>query len=536
MLATKHFSPSLRYYGLPVVLLFLIALFPRFYLDKIFIFDGLYGQDAFAYYEYGRDVRHAIHDLRLPGPMFWPLGFPTLLAGVFSIFGQSPTVAYHTVLIMGALISPLTYLFAFDGLRLAGWSRSDSQRVGLIAAILTCFSGQLLQSSLVIMADIPSLFWVILSAWTLTRYARSFESIPHTRHRLIWISLAAITLGFATITRWLYGGLAFAWALFCILLWLQSPRPIRTYWKDACFAVIFGGLILIPQFLHSLENPASVVEHAWVQSWSPAHAFQKDFVNADGTFHYDQTIAEYYIYIIYHGWYIHALIAILILIGIAALLLNALRTTLSHNLFFILLLAWIAMTYGFLIGIPYQNVRFSLAFFIPLTIFAGIGFVTLNRLISTLSRSPHLKFIRLALQAFILIAVFVAAYTPYPIAKDALNQLIVRKNKDLDVVLQVEAILEPDATIYTLDLWPMMRHYSSLNTVQIFYEVPATIAQNLPTDGPTYVLLNTWAIENQWVGKIPWQNYHALRQNPGLEHLGRFSNYHLFRVIQNPRG
>lgn len=536
MYATRRFSSILRFYWLPCILILLIALLPRLNLDKVFMFDGLYGQDAFAYYEYGIEVQHAIQDLQLPGAMFWPLGFPTFLAGIFTGFGQTPTIAQHAVLVLGALISPLTYLFAFDGLQLISWSRRDAQWVGLIAAVLTAFSGQLLQSSLVVMADVPSLFWVILSAWTLTRYGHALNTPhPNLRSRFLWMSLAAITLGFATITRWLYGGLAIAWGLFCILQWLQNKAPLRSYWKDALIAVALGGLILIPQLLHSRNNPGSVVEHAWVQSWSLDNSFKKDFVNADGTFHYEQTIAEYYVSVIYsHGWYVHKFIAILMIFGFLRLFINAIRSPKSRSSFLLLLLMWIIMTYGFLIGIPYQNIRFSLAFFIPLTIFAGIGIVSLLHLLNPIKTYPHIKPIAIATQGFIIFAMLLAAFTPYAGAKETLQQFIIRKNKDLAVVQQVEAILEPDAIIYTLDLWSMMRHYTTVDTIQIFYEDPNTIAANLPTDHPTYVLLNTWAIQNQWVGKIPWQNYHALRYNPGLEHLGRFSNYHLFRVMQNP--
>jgi hypothetical protein len=66
--------------------------------------------------------------------------------------------------------------------------------------------------------------------------------------------------------------------------------------------------------------------------------------------------------------------------------------------------------------------------------------------------------------------------------------------------------------------------------VQIYYETPQSLAARLPDDYPAYVLLNQWTIDHQWVGKSPWQNFHALEQDPGLERVGQVGHYQLFRV------
>jgi len=40
-------------------------------------FDGLYGQDAYAYYDFAGELRAALNQGRAPGDFFWPLGYPT---------------------------------------------------------------------------------------------------------------------------------------------------------------------------------------------------------------------------------------------------------------------------------------------------------------------------------------------------------------------------------------------------------------------------------------------------------------------------
>ena len=48
-------------------------------------FDGLYGQDPFAYLDYAAAFKAALAQGQWPPPFFWPIGYPMLIA-VFSIF------------------------------------------------------------------------------------------------------------------------------------------------------------------------------------------------------------------------------------------------------------------------------------------------------------------------------------------------------------------------------------------------------------------------------------------------------------------
>lgn len=523
------------------LLLFLLALGLRTRLRNQFEFDGLYGQDAFAYYEYGQEVKNAAHELRAPGPMYWPLGFPIVLATGFAIFGENEHVAQSTVLVMGALIPVLAYAFVIDIVPSIGWSKKAGQVAGSTAAFILMFSGQMLQSSVVVMADVPSLFWAALSLWALGRYLQKFR----TRQGHWWIALAAFGLAMATITRWLYGVLAIPYALSCLMLWQGWKKerrkgqvlalPLRNapkYWRDGLIAVLGGGLILLPQFLHSRSNPASVVDHAWLRDWDIENAFKKDFVTPDGTFEYTEDIAHYYARAAYDGWYMHPIFTVALGIGLLVLLRKTWRNQAAISLF-ILLVGWTIAAYGFLAGVPYQNVRFSLAFFLPLAIMVGIGVAGTWEIIAKLSDAPLLKPISMAARGFILLAVLVGVQSEVPKAHDTVAWIVERKNEDYRAVQQAKSEIPAGGTVYVLELWPMMRHYvPEVQTVQIYYETPESMVIRLPDDMPAYVLLNMWAIENQWVGKIPYQIYHALAENLGLEQLGRYGNYVLYRVLE----
>src|SRR5260370_16299480 len=144
------------------------------------------------------------------------------------------------------------------------------------------------------------------------------------------------------MTRGQYGGLALPWGVVVLI-----ARPVR--WRHAILAVAVGLITLLPQIAHTLQNPDPLLNHEWLQGWSPANALAHDFTTADGTFHYDQGPAQYYAQPLNNVYYASPLYVPLILIGIAAL--DKARAWL------VLLIGWFAVEYGFMPGIPYPNFR-----------------------------------------------------------------------------------------------------------------------------------------------------------------------------------
>lgn len=92
-------------------LLFAFALLVRLLATGLTQFDGLYGQDAFAYYDYARDLWQRTHVLQAPAPFWWPLGYPALIALAFDLSGFTPVAAQAISVLSGALVAPLVYLW-----------------------------------------------------------------------------------------------------------------------------------------------------------------------------------------------------------------------------------------------------------------------------------------------------------------------------------------------------------------------------------------------------------------------------------------
>lgn len=517
--------------------LFIIGLLVR--LPLSLYFDGLYGQDSFAYFNYGIDVQQAVQQLTPPDAMYWPMGFPILLAGVFTVVGESAEAAQLLVMVCGALTGSLTFLLVADA---DGVSICKTDGIhpaltipALFGALLVTFSGQILQSSVVIMADVPALMLAILSAWCLVRYAKD--------HQLRWLLISSGTLAFAGITRWTYLLLVLPYAGF--FLWQIKRTPSMVFLRHGFYAGGVGLLILVPQLAHSQQNPAALEGHSWLKNWSLSHADEKNFVTSDGTFHYEHPIAYYYARAAWEGYFIHPIFLPFMLLG----LLHLIRQ--QNFPLLILLGGWLLVEYGFLIGIPYQNIRFSLAFFVPLAVLAGVGvtwaggfFIHGLRIISGWVKRFRVGFNRLPIHSTGIDShanrviknglafgiVFFSLYTTTTAAQTEIDHFIGLKNADVDALEWTQTMIpEPGATVYTLDLWLMMQHYTpELHAQQIYYETPQTLAtKNL---GSTYWLLNLWTIENQWVGKAPYIAYHWLDEHYRLKRIGRHGYYTLLQV------
>jgi len=479
-----------------------LALFGISFALKVFMaaalhFDGLYGQDAFAYYSYGQQIRTAIAHFQMPGHFYWPLGYPALAALSFGLVGERPLGPQLVSLIAGALVSVFAYLMA-ETTALYLLDRHPAHRrlgriAGIIAWAITTACGQLNQSSFVIMSDAAGLMWASLSAWALLVYGRSLR--PH------WIALSAFALAWATMTRWQYASLAVPWALFVLV-----NRPVR--WRHTFLAFGVGIITLIPQAAHSIANRDLPTSHEWVQGWSISNFFARDFVNPDGTFHYAQSPAVYYAQPLYNPYYMSPLFGLFVIVGLVVL--RAARPAL------LILLGWSSMQYVFLIGVPYENIRFALALFPPLAVIVGIGAARL-----ILWRPlPRLMTILIILYGVINTLV---------VTVPMVETFVAAKNNDLATARWIEAhIPHPDAPVFCIDLALTMQYYTALHPVQIYEQTPEALSTKITM--PAYAVFNLWTTEHQWYGKSPWIIYHWLKSERGLTELGTFGGYTLYRI------
>ena len=224
-------------------------------------FDGLYGQDPFAYYGYAvGPLRTALLSFQPWPPFFWPPGYPLLITLGSLLLDATPLIGQWISLLAGSLVTVLTYALArevvldlegngADSLPLTlkvEDSRSEAPgkgRVGgvrfawvpLLAGLVTIFHPQLWQSSIVVMSDTVSLAAGTLGAWALARYTRL--------DRARWLALSAAALAYAIGTRWAYALVALPCAALGVYLLVSRARGrTAALARGAAGAALSGGV------------------------------------------------------------------------------------------------------------------------------------------------------------------------------------------------------------------------------------------------------------------------------------------------------
>lgn len=453
-------------------------------------FDGLYGQDSYAYYDFAGELGSALLNGRAPPPFFWGLGWPAALAATFSVFGQSPAVAQGLAIGMGVLLAPLMYGVA----RLL----QPSWTAALIASLLMLVGGQALQSSLVVMADVPALFWVLCASCALLLYRRS--------KRAGWLIAGALAFTLAVCTRWIYGWLALP---FLFWLWRATPKP-----KHMIFAVLAALIVALPQVAHRISSPFPLINADWVAGWSLAHTFQREFTTAEGTLQHPLTNAAFYAQVVTSEWYFPIWLLPFTVLGIFALRRGAVP-----------LLLWVLLPYVFLIGIPNQNLRYLLIMVPPLCLFNGVGLAALPHLIKRVQSRPALQYALVSLSLVVALSVMTAS------AVRGTAAFITRQEEGKLTARWAADQIEVGAFVYAFNVTLALQHTppcSPANVRELYYETVSTLAMG--AQAGDYVFVNVWELQNQWQHTPLGDTFAYLVEARGLTRLGRHGNYTLFRI------
>ncbi|MDQ6671431.1 MAG: glycosyltransferase family 39 protein [Chloroflexota bacterium] len=466
-------------------------------------FDGLYGQDAYAYLDYATiSVRESVLHVAPLEAFFWPPGYPLLVALASLGMGPVPLAGQAVSLLMGALVPVFTALLVRE-LWPTQWV------LAVLVGLLVALCGQLWQSSIVVMADTTGLALTALSALALVRYQRT--------GRLGWLLVATAALAYATLARWVYGLVGVPFAAYAVWA-LPRTRPVSAV-LHALAGLLVAAALLVPVLgppllglLSHPSEPAAFAGNLQVYSWSPLNALQRDFFTADGHLAYALPNGVYYAIAPANLAFFGPLLAPWIAVGLWAAAREWHRPTL------LLVLGWAGTVYAFHAGAAWQNFRFSLAYLPPLAVLVAAG----------------LRFARQRLDRRIGVLVVMCSLLGLLMtgsgAVRLVNDFIDRKNDDLALVRWVQAETTPDAHLLSFGPTLAFRHYTSLATFDLFDLTPNDLDSLLAPGAPTYVLLDVENVEQQWQGAAPALNWHRLRDQPGLVQIGTHASFTLFRV------
>jgi hypothetical protein len=485
-------------------------------------FNGLYGQDPFAYYDYGvGPLRHSLLAGAPVTAMFWPLGYPSLITLASLVTGPVTAAGQAVNVLAGAAAVCFTYLLGRDVLLQAGADLRTSRRAAGLAAVLFGLTGRLLESNVLIMADSVAVATAVLSAWTLVRWTMSLEEDALTSSgRSGWLALSAAALAWSVVTRWGQAALIVPW-LVAIVPVLRTRRA--ALWRALPWAIVPAVAILGAQlwFVFTVRPEANLGNLPFAgdlglvngsgSSWSLLHFFQHSFVNADGVERYTLPNALFYA----TGPFLPQYLTLLFLPAVAVGLVGA---TSRYRRSLLLLVAWPAVLLLFDAGLAEQNPRFIQAALPPIAILAGLGLVVILERLK--SRS---QLVAGAVVAGCLL--FVAAT-----GLRELSDLNRARRADLQVAQWAAARIPPHGVAVSFGITLTLQHATTLHVVDLSV-LTATDLRKLSTRRrPAFLLIQMGAVNGQFAGQAPGIDFRILRDHPGLGWLGALHGYTLFRV------
>ena len=467
-------------------------------------FDGLIGQDAYAYFGYVVDSLVVDGALVFPPPPFpFPPGYPYLVAVAVLVLGAAPWVGQLLSFAAALVAAILT-----AGLAHRIWP--GRPWLAATAGSLVVLNGHLGRASILVMSDACGLAAATASVLLVMEYRRS--------GRAPWLVTAAAAAAAAVLCRWAMGLVAVPVTLYAMAALARLPRG-RALGHGLAAAVVTV-IVLSPVLVElGSETPGFVVDFDAAR-WSPGHALQRTTVSAEGTQTFAAPPAVYYAIAPAHPSVLAPIMAVFLLPGLWAAV-GTMRSRSGPWREVALVVGWALVVYVFLGGIALRNPRFTLTYLPPLAVLAALGVWKVDELLPSRRR---------VVATVAALGVGWTAIGGWSYTVD----LVREKARHLQIVRWVEALVEGDARLITFWYTATFRFESGIETIELFDLDLRFIRATLDDLRPTYLLVNSNNIENQWRGRSPAAGYEALRRDPGLELIAGHDGLSLFIVGPDP--
>lgn len=431
-------------------------------------FDGLYGQDAYEYLRYTNRLKAFFLEGSPPGDYFWPVYYP-LLGSILSILVGHSAFALQLLSLL-ALATTAVYLY-----KTILFFYPDTKHSFTYTVLFFLLSPYAFKLGLIAMSD------MLTTAFISSCFYYCFKYLENNKPSLLYLAIALATS--AIMSRYVAIVVLFPLALYIFYAVLKNKHTLHLL----ALAILFFILCLPHFYLKTSAGPTAFLSHEFLKEWSIVHFLQSAFTTQEG--HINTNTFPNIIYALssfFHARYV----------AFGSIFLIVLVIKKAWHQYNYILLASILLYAFFLAGIPRQNSRFLLLSFPFILILFYPAFNSLLLLIK------H-KNIQYSLLLFIaLLQLGLCIYSMQPVLKrNALEIEIAQALKpyqantlyafDMDIALQGRALNFDYQNLWT-------KEYEQF------------------TKG-SYVLFNVQKLAQQWEGKNPMINWHALNNNYELQ-------------------
>ncbi len=302
--------------------------------SRLYGFDGMYGQDAYNY------LRQLKAFPRYSQPEFWPIGFAFLSQPFRLLPGGDFFALQGCSLVAWGCIACLLWQYSK--------SKGFDRRFGFFWLLAWMCSPLWLRSALLSMSDAAACLGIALVLFCLS------SSIPE---RWLWVAVVGTVM--AVLTRY-----ASVVVLSPAWLWLLYRGIVQKRWSWLHAATCIAGcLTVILHFLFFSSLDGSI-HHPWLEQWDLRHAFSRTFDHQDGRMTYTLPNALHIVLGSLHPGFG---------VGFSVWILFVPADQRSSCWKIVLVMA---ISYSiFLMGVPYQNLRFMLPLSLLLYFLGFPGFV-----------------------------------------------------------------------------------------------------------------------------------------------------------------
>jgi len=228
-------------------------------------FNGLYGQDSHEYYRYSRGVLNFFKTGNLPGDYFWPVYYPIFGAIIGLVLDNLVSLQLISIL---SLSGSLFFLF-----RIMNEIFGNNKNLTLYLLITFFLSPYVLRSSVVVMADLMTVFFITASFYFFIDYLHKTE--------VKQISFFSIFFTLAVLTRYAAAVVLMIPALIVIYHIIKNGKFFHLL-----VPVVIALILSTPHILIRESKVTEFLGHSWLQEWSVTNFFKNTFITVEGTQHY----------------------------------------------------------------------------------------------------------------------------------------------------------------------------------------------------------------------------------------------------------